>query len=77
MTEYEYAVKSELMKLGKNQSWLVDEISKHYDGYIDAALISKTIKCKRGGSEKVREAINTVIKIERLRQMLGGKQNVC
>ena len=72
MTEYEFAVKSELMKLGKNQKWLVDEVSKHYNGYIDAALISKTIKCKSGGTPKIRHAINTAIKIETLRQ-IGGK----
>ena len=75
MTNYEYAVKSELMKLGKNQSWLVDELSKHYDGYIDAALISKTIKCKQGGTEKVRRAIDTAIMIEKLKQITGGKNS--
>lgn len=76
MTEYEFAIKSQLMKLGKTQSWLVDEVAKHYSGYVDASLISKTIKGRHGGSEKVRRAINTAIKIEMMKQSAnGGKTN--
>ena len=73
MTEYGYNVKSELMRLGKNQKWLVEEVQKHYNGYCDAALISKTINCKYGGTEKVRHAINVAIKLEKFKQLSKGE----
>ncbi|MBO7712398.1 MAG: hypothetical protein J6S85_02445 [Methanobrevibacter sp.] len=68
MTDYEFAIKSQLLKLGKKQCWLVDEVTKLNGGYVDASLISKTIKGRPGGSEKVRRAINTAIKIEMMKQ---------
>lgn len=73
MTEYEYKVKSELMRIGKNQKWLVEEIPKYYKGYCDAALVSKSITGKHGGTNKVRHAINVAIKHELLTQISKGE----
>ena len=61
-SDFEYKVKVELLKLKKNQAWLIDEVKKRHDCFLDSAYMSKIISGKRQAPE-IRKAICEVLDI--------------
>lgn len=62
-SDFEYKVKVELLKLKKNQAWLIDEVKKRHDCFLDSAYMSKIISGKRQAPE-IRKAICEVLDIK-------------
>jgi hypothetical protein len=61
-SDFEYTVKHKLLKLKKNQAWLIDEVKKRHDCFLDSAYMSKIISGKRQAPE-IRKAICDVLGI--------------
>lgn len=61
-SDFEYKVKNKLLKLKKNQAWLIDEVKKKHDCFLDSAYMSKIISGKRQAPE-IRKAICEVLNI--------------
>lgn len=63
MSNFEYRVKERLLFLKKTQSWLIDEIKKRHDCFLDSAYISKIISGKRNAPE-IKKLICEILDIE-------------
>ena len=63
MTAFEKAVKTELIKRGKKQKWLLEQVGKIYGGNLDATVINKAIKGGLNVYPQVKIAIATVLGI--------------
>lgn len=61
-SDFEYKVKNKLLKLKKNQAWLIDEVKKRHDCFLDSAYMSKIISGKRQAPE-IRKTICEVLDI--------------
>jgi hypothetical protein len=61
-SDFEYKVKNKLLKLKKNQAWLIDEVKKRHDCFLDSAYMSKIISGKRQAPE-IRKVICEVLDI--------------
>jgi hypothetical protein len=61
-SDFEYKVKNKLLKMKKSQSWLIDEVKKKHDCFLDSAYMSKIISGKRQAPE-IRKAICEVLDI--------------
>lgn len=61
-SDFEYKVKNKLLKMKKSQSWLIDEVKKKHDCFLDSAYMSKIISGKRQAPE-IRKAICDVLGI--------------
>ena len=61
-SDFEYKVKNKLLKMKKNQAWLIDEVKKKHDCFLDSAYMSKIISGKRQAPE-IRKAICEVLSI--------------
>jgi hypothetical protein len=61
-SDFEYKVKNKLLKLKKNQAWLIDEVKKKHNCFLDSAYMSKIISGKRQAPE-IRKAICEVLGI--------------
>ena len=59
---FEYKVKNKLLKMKKNQAWLIEEVKKKHECYLDSAYMSKIISGKRQAPE-IRKAICDVLGI--------------
>lgn len=59
---FEYKVKNKLLKMKRNQAWLIEEVKKKHDCYLDSAYMSKIISGKRQAPE-IRKAICEVLGI--------------
>ena len=59
-SDFEYKVKNKLLKLKKNQAWLIDEVKKRHDCFLDSAYMSKIISGKRQAPE-IRKAICEIL----------------
>lgn len=64
MTKFEKAVKIKLTELGKNQKWLMGEVSKIYDGVVNAVVINRAIKGDIRTYPQVKIAIASVLGIK-------------
>lgn len=49
--DFEYKVKNKLLELKKNQKWLIDEVKKKHNCFLDSAYMSKIISGERKASE--------------------------
>lgn len=63
MTKFEFDVKTKLMQLGKNQKWLLKQVSKVYSGNLDSSVISRAITEKENIYPQVKIAIAKVLGI--------------
>lgn len=61
-SDFEYKVKNKLLKMKKRQSWLIDEVKKKHNCFLDSAYMSKIISGKRQAPE-IRKAICDVLGI--------------
>lgn len=61
--DFEYKVKNKLLEMKKNQSWLIEEVKKRYDGFLDSAYMSRIISGKRQAPE-IQKVICSVLGIE-------------
>lgn len=61
-SDFEYKVKNKLLKMKKSQSWLIDEVKKKHDCFLDSAYMSKIISGKRQAPE-IRKAICEILGI--------------
>lgn len=61
-SDFEYKVKNKLLKIKKSQSWLIDEVKKKHNCFLDSAYMSKIISGKRQAPE-IRKAICDVLGI--------------
>lgn len=61
-SDFEYKVKNKLLKMKKSQSWLIDEVKKKHNCFLDSAYMSKIISGKRQAPE-IRKAICDVLGI--------------
>lgn len=59
---FEYKVKNKLLKMKRNQAWLIEEVKKKHECYLDSAYMSKIISGKRQAPE-IRKAICDVLGI--------------
>lgn len=59
-SDFEYKVKNKLLKMKKNQAWLIDEVKKRHDCFLDSAYMSKIISGKRQAPE-IRKAICEIL----------------
>lgn len=55
-------VKIELLKLKKNQAWLIDEVKKKHDCFLDSAYMSRILSGERQ-APKIRKVICEVLDI--------------
>ncbi len=62
INNFEYKVKNKLLKMKRNQAWLIDEVKKKHDCFLDSAYMSKIISGKRQAPE-IRKAICEVLGI--------------
>ena len=62
INDFEYKVKNKLLKMKRNQAWLIDEGKKKNDCFLDSAYMSKIISGKRQAPE-IRKAICEVLGI--------------
>ena len=62
VNDFEYKVKNKLLKMKKNQAWLIDEVKKKHDCFLDSAYMSKIISGKRQAPE-IKKAICEVLGI--------------
>lgn len=60
--DFEYKVKNKLLKLKKNQVWLVNEVKKKHNCFIDSAYMSKIISGKRQ-APAIRKSICEILDI--------------
>lgn len=63
MTTFAQAVKTELIKRGKKQKWLEDEVRKIYDGAVNHVVISLAINKEMNVYPEVKIAIARVLNI--------------
>lgn len=63
-SDFGLAVKTELLKSGKTQEWLLDEVAEKTGLYIDRSYMYKILTGKRK-AEKVVSAVCEVLGIER------------
>lgn len=61
-SDFEYKVKNKLLKMKKSQSWLIEEVKKIHNCYLDSAYMSKILSGKRQAPE-IRKAICDVLGI--------------
>lgn len=64
MTAFEKAVKTELIKRGKNQKWLMQEVAKIYDKPLYASTMSNAIKGALNVHPQLKIAIAKVLGIK-------------
>lgn len=62
-TDWGLAVKMELLKQGKEQKWLEEEVTKRTGLYMDSGYIYKILIGQRN-APKIVSAINEILKIE-------------
>ena len=55
-------VKIELLKLKKNQAWLIDEVKKKHECFLDSAYMSRILSGERQ-APKIRKVICEVLDI--------------
>lgn len=63
MSDFEYRVKERLLFLKKTQSWLIDEIKKRHNCFLDSAYMSKIISGKRDAPE-IKKLVCEILGIE-------------
>lgn len=61
--DFEYQVKNKLLEMKKNQSWLICEVKKKHDCFLDSAYMSRIISGKRQAPE-IQKAICSILGIE-------------
>ena len=62
INDFEYKVKNKLLKMKRNQAWLIEEVKKKHNCFLDSAYMSKIISGKRQAPE-IRKAICEVLGI--------------
>ena len=62
-TDFALCVKTELLRTGKSQKWLIEEVGKITGLYVDDSYISKIFRGKRK-PPKIIKAICEILKIE-------------
>lgn len=62
-SDFEYEVKNKLLKLKKNQAWLIDEVKKRHDCFLDSAYMSRILSGERQ-APKIRKVICEVLDIK-------------
>lgn len=62
LTEYGILIKCELLQQGKTQNWLIDEIKKKTDKYVDTSNLYKLMTGQIANSE-ISMAINEILNI--------------
>lgn len=62
-TDWGLKVKMELLKKGKEQKWLEEEVTKRTGLFMDSAYINKILKGQRN-APKVVSAINEILEIK-------------
>ena len=70
LTSWGIAVKTELMKNGKTQEWLIQEIKKQTDNYVDSSNIYKVLYGKLN-SKVLINIINNILHINPKTQKKG------
>lgn len=62
LTEYGIKIKTELLRQGKTQNWLIDEIKQKTDKYVDTSNLYKLMTGQIANSE-ISGAINEILNI--------------
>ena len=62
-TDWGLAVKTELLKQGKEQKWLEEEVTKRTGLYLDSGYIYKILTGQRN-APKIVSAINEILEIK-------------
>jgi DNA replication protein DnaD len=69
-SDFEYKVKNKLLKLKKNQAWLIDEVKKKHDCFLDSAYMSKII------DNWLSSGIKTAEDVEKSQEQYKNKQKL-
>lgn len=59
-TPFGLCVKTELLRRGKSQKWLEEEITKHYQLYVDSGYMYKILTGQRN-APKIVQAIREIL----------------
>jgi hypothetical protein len=62
-SDFGHKVKTKLLKLKKNQTWLIDEVKKKHNCFLDSAYMSKILSGERQ-APKIRKVICEVLDIK-------------
>ena len=63
LTDYGIAVKTQLMRMGKTQEWLICELTKNTNMFVDCSVVNK-ILTGRLNSKKLISEINSILKLK-------------